>query len=151
MSNKEILDLQKEWGDGIINIGESYRNGEDYIKEAKDFITRLYSYETESALFKPTLASDFQFRLDKISALSYFVGSNQDFPEDQGFAIKEWNKVSWENVGIKIMEDCAICIGNYYFGKKNEEDLKIEYSIGLKKIQGVLKIILHDSHLPYQR
>ena len=76
-------------------------------KEAKDFITRLYSYETESALFKPTLASDFQFRLDKISALSYFVGSNQDFPEDQGFAIKEWNKVSWENVGIKIMEDCV--------------------------------------------
>ncbi len=30
------------------------------------------------------------------------------------------------------------------------KDLKVEYTIVLKKINGVLKMILHDSHLPFQ-
>ena len=150
ITETEILNFQKEWGDGIISIGRSYNNEDDYIGEAKDFIFRLYAYETESVLFKPTLASDIQFRIDKISALSYFVGGNKDFLEDKGFAIKGWNKIRWENTGIKIIDDCAICMGNYYFGKNNEEDLKVEYSMVLRRIGGDLKIILHDSHLPYQ-
>ena len=47
--------------------------------------------------------------------------------------------------------DCAICMGNYFFGLDDSEDLKVEYTIVLKKIDGVLKMILHDSHLPYQK
>ena len=49
------------------------------------------------------------------------------------------------------MKDCAICMGNYFFSLQNEDDLKVEYSIILRKIDGMLKIILHDSHLPYQK
>ena len=49
------------------------------------------------------------------------------------------------------MSDCAICMGNYFFGMEGEEDLKVEYTIVLKKINGTLKMILHDSHLPYQK
>ena len=70
----------------------------------------MYAYETEVVLFKPTLAADTQFRLDKVAALSYFVGGNSSYSEDGGFAIKGWNTVRWEDVGIKIMEDCAICV-----------------------------------------
>ena len=111
----------------------------------------MYAYETEVVLFKPTLAADTQFRLDKVAALSYFVGGNSDYSEDGGFAIKGWNAVSWENAGIKIMEDCAICMGNYFFSMENQEDLKVEYTIVLRRIDGKLKMILHDSHLPYQK
>ena len=42
-------------------------------------------------------------------------------------------------------------MGNYFFSKSNEDDLMVEYTIVLKKIAGELKIILHDSHLPYQK
>ena len=42
-------------------------------------------------------------------------------------------------------------MGNYFFGLDDSEDLKVEYTIVLKKIDGVLKMILHDSHLPYQK
>ena len=151
INKKEILNFQKKWGDGIIRISKKYKNNGNYELEAKEFIKTLYSYETEPVFFKPTLASDNQFRLDKISALSYFIGDNPDYLEDEGFAIKEWNSVRWENVGIKIFEDYAICMGNYFFSMENSSELKVEYTIIIKKIDGVLKLILHDSHLPYQK
>ena len=148
---EEVLRFQKEWGDGIVSISTAFKNGENHTDEAIEFIKRLYAYESEQVFFKPTLASDVQFRLDKVGALSYFVGSNTDYSEDSGFAIKGWNRVRWENAGIKILEDCAVCMGNYFFGMEGKEDLKVEYTVVLKKIDGTLKIILHDSHLPYQK
>ena len=77
------------------------------------------------------------------------MGNNLNFSEDKGFAIKGWNSVRWENAGIKINSEYAICMGNYFFGIKGTEELKVEYSIILKNIDGKLKLILHDSHLPY--
>jgi len=150
ITKEEVLVFQEDWGNGIINISKTFQEGGDYIKEAQEFIDRLYAYEDEEVLFKPTLAAEKQFRLDKVSALSYFVGGNSDFPEDTGFAIKGWNKVRWKNAGIKITQDYIVCMGNYFFGMDKKDDLKVEYSLVLKKIRGVLKIILHDSHLPYQ-
>ncbi|MEE2699971.1 MAG: phosphoribosyl-AMP cyclohydrolase [Bacteroidota bacterium] len=151
ITNEEVLQFQEDWGNGIISMSATFKNGGDYKEEAKEFIARLYAYEFEEVLFKPTFAADTQFRLDRVMALSYFVGGNSDFSEDGGFAIKGWNSVIWENAGIKIMGDCAICMGNYFFGMESEEDLKVEYTIVLRKIDGILKMILHDSHLPYQK
>ena len=148
---EDVQDFQNIWGKSIIQISTTYKNGGNYIDKAKEFITNFYAYENENVLFKPTLVSELQFRLDKVSALSYFIGNNPDFPEDSGFAIKPWKSIRWENVGFNILSDCAICMGNYYFGKENENELKVEFSIVLKEIDNTLKIILHDSHLPYQK
>jgi hypothetical protein len=151
ITKEEVLAFQDKWGSGVVSMSTTFKNGGDYIAEAKDFISKLYAYETEEVLFKPTLAADAQFRLDKVAALSYFIGGSSDFKEDSGFAIKGWNTVRWENAGIKITQDCAICMGNYFFGMENETDLKVEYSIVLKKIDGILKMILHDSHFPFKK
>ncbi len=151
ITKQEVLQFQEDWGNGIISIGATFKDGGDYVGEAIDFINKMYSYESEKVFFKPTLASVTQFRLDQASALSYFIGGNSKYLEDSGFAIKGWNSVRWENVGVKIMADCAICMGNYFFGFYGEDDLKVEYTIILKKINGILKMILHDSHLPYQK
>ena len=150
IKKEQVLKFQKEWGDGIINIGKVFSNNGDYVNEAKLFINKFYAYSFESVLFKPTLASNSQFRLDKISALSYFIGGNSNFSEDGGFAIKGWTKIRWENAGINILGDCAIAMGNYFFKDKNNDKLKVEFSIVLKNINGKLMLILHDSHFPYQ-
>ena len=150
LNEKEVLDFQKDWGDGIVSIGNTYHCGGDYKNESLDFINKLYAYSNEKVFFKPTLASEVQFRLDIESALSYFIGENESFPEDSGFAIKGWSSVRWQNIGVKIIKDIAICMGNYFF-MKNDEELKVEYTIILKKINGNLKMILHDSHLPYSQ
>jgi hypothetical protein len=100
-------------------------------------------------LFKPTLASETQFRLTKKAALSYYVGGNPDFTEDIGFALIDWKAIRFENKRIRIVGDIAIAMGNYFFTKDNAET-KVEYTFVYKKDDARdLCIILHDSHLPY--
>ena len=151
ITKEEVLKFQNDWSDGIIQISNSYKNGGDFINDTLFFIDNLYAYANEEVLFKPTLVFDKQFRLDKKGALSYFVGNDSDFLEDKGFAIKGWTEIRWENAGFKFFSDTAVCMGNYFFTIENNDPLKVEYTIVLKKINGVLKLILHDSHLPYQQ
>ena len=100
-------------------------------------------------LFKPTLVSKIQFRLTIDGALSYFIAGDVNFPEDTGFALMNWQKIRFENKKIHIEGDIAMAMGNYFMTKENIEK-KIEYSFVYKRADnGNLRIILHDSHLPY--
>jgi len=152
MKIKEIEKAQEKWGNGIVKIGEL----KDSIKECRmftvDFISKMYDYENGIVQFKPTKASDAQFRGDLKSALSYFIGSDSDFSEDKGFALNPWVKVDFENNSINIINDIAIAMGNYFFTDNEGCKTKVEYSFVYKKNEhGDLKIILHHSSLPFSK
>lgn len=151
ITKQEVLDAQKTWGDGIVKIGKVYSDNGDYKAAAEKHIDELYGYNMGEVLFKPTLASEKQFRLTKEGALSYFVGGNANFPEDKGFAIKPWTKVRWESAGIKTQGNMAIAMGNYYFTPADGSDeVKVEYTFAyMKDDDGNLRIVMHGSHLPY--
>lgn len=146
-----ILEAQEAWGNGIIKIGKAFLEKEDYKSVAEEHINQFYNYDEGQVLFKPTLAAHKQFRLDFDGALSYFVGGNSDYPEDHGFAIKPWSAVKWENIGTKIIGGIGLAMGNYYFTPhEGGDDVKVEYSFAYTiNADGQLKIVLHDSHLPY--
>ncbi|MBZ9651037.1 phosphoribosyl-AMP cyclohydrolase [Psychroflexus montanilacus] len=148
----EVVKAQREWADGIVRIGEVYTEGGDYKTEAAEFIQEMYGYDLGSVLFKPTLASVSQFRNSFDSAKSYFVGGNDAYPEDEGFAIKPYTNVKWDNVGI-INNNCrmAIAMGNYYFTPKDGSgDVKVEYTFAyVKDKTGKIRIASHQSSLPY--
>ena len=93
---------QQAWGEGIVAIASAHSAGMDYVGRAKEHIKSLYAYGIDSVLFKPTFASQDQFRSTFEGALSYFVAENNVCPEDKGFAIKGWTKVRFENEGIII-------------------------------------------------
>ena len=151
ITKEAVLAFQKNWGKSIMDIGKIHQNNGDVRSAAISFIADAYAYDSEQVLFKPTLASEDPFRLTSTSALSYFIGGDPNFIEDQGFAIKGWTDIKWENSGISIIDRTAICMGNYYFTNTDGE-LKVEFSIVLHELDsGDLKIILHDSHLPYQK
>jgi hypothetical protein len=115
-----------------------------------DFISKMYDYDDGIVQFKPTKASDIQFRGDVKAALSYFIGSDSDFNEDNGFALNPWIKVEFENNSINIIDNIAIAMGNYFFTNNQGDKTKVEYSFVYKKIDGGdLKIILHHSSLPF--
>ena len=146
----EVLNAQKKWSDGLLNIGKVYSEIADYKQVAANYLSELYGFHMGEVLFKPTLASVQQFRLTKESALSYFIGGNSNFDEDSGFALLGWKAIRFENIGIKIEVNIAIAMGNYFFQKEDGSEVKVEYTFVYKKIDTEkLYIILHDSHLPY--
>lgn len=152
ISELEVVEAQKQWGDGIVRIGNVFSKGGDYSKEAAEFIQEMYGYDLGSVLFKPTLASERQFRPSFDAALSYFVGGNDAYPEDKGFAIKPYTNVKFENIGI-INNNCrvAIAMGNYFFTPAaGGDDVKVEYTFAyVKDKNGKLRIAAHQSSLPY--
>lgn len=155
MSNikkEDVLLAQKQWADGLIAIGRSSLNGEDFTAKAKTMLENLYGYHIDDGivLFKPTKAAQAPFRGTFASALSYFVGGNDDFAEDQGFALTPWLNIEFHNHNIYYHGDLAIVMGYYLFTSAANEIVKVEYTFGyVKDDQGQLKIVLHHSSLPY--
>lgn len=151
ISEKEVLSAQKEWADGIVAISKVYLDKGDYKARATDHINSLYAYEQGKVLFKPTLASDDQFRENFDQALSYFVGGS--ISEDKGFAIKPWTKVRFGEQEIITDSDSALAMGNYFFTPHgSNEETKVEYTFGyVKDEDGKVRINLHHSSLPYNK
>ena len=74
ITTQDVEDAQERWGQGIVEISSAYSEGGDFVNRAEIHIDSLYDYKDGSVLFKPTFASEVQFRSTFDSALSYFVG-----------------------------------------------------------------------------
>ena len=145
----KVKDAQRAWGEGIVAIATAHTNGGDYVGLATDHVETLYAYQMGPVLFKPTLAATDQFRPTFETALSYFVASNNACPEDQGFAIKGWTNVRFENSDVIIDGNTALAMGNYFFTSQEGSEVKVEYTFGyILDDNGGLKIQLHHSSMP---
>ncbi len=148
LTQDRVTQLKTAWGEGIVEIGKIHKNGGDYKAAARKHIEKFYAYGDEKVLFKPTLASEDQFRGTFDEALSYFVGGS--VAEDNGFAIAPYTKVRWENEGTVLSGKMALSMGNYYFTKTDGKEVKVEYTFGIEQMDGGdLKIVLHHSSLPF--
>jgi hypothetical protein len=113
-------------------------------------LNELYAFDNGEVLFKPTRATEKQFRLNLEAAKSYFIGGNPNFSEDLGFALEPWVSVKFVNGAIALKNNHAIAMGNYFFTSQNGEELKAEYTFGyIKDKRGDLKINLHHSSVPF--
>ena len=126
----DVENAQLAWGDGIVAIAAAHKTGGDYVQIARNHVETLYAYDMTPVLFKPTFAAIDQFRPTFDSALSYFVASNNECPEDNGFAINGWTKVRFENTNIIVDETTALAMGNYFFTVADGSVIKGEYSFG---------------------
>ena len=148
----EIEKAQKIWAERIVETGKVFLQKGDYKSAAKNLVDDLYGYREGIVLFKPTKASEQQFRLNAESALSYFVGDNPDFPEDKGFALQPWKTVRFENAGTICKKNHALVMGNYYFTDYKNITVKVEFTFGyFREPGGSLKINLHHSSLPFPK
>ncbi len=146
VTTADVEKAQQAWGNGIVEIAAAFDGGMDYYQKAKEHVERLYAYDLGPVLFKPTFAVKQQFRPTFEGALSYFIGENESFSEDKGFAIKSWTKVRFENQEMVINGATAMAMGNYFFTKPNGEEVKVEFSFGyIVDSTGALRIQLHHS------
>ena len=150
ITKDQIHKAQKKWGDGIVKIGSLMNDEQACIKFTNSFLNSIYDFKNSDVLFKPTKANKEQFRPKIEMALSYFLGGKNSFcSEDEGFALKPWVEVIFENFGFIIEENRALVMGNYFFTDTKGSTLKVEYTFGYKLSNDKLVIDLHHSSLPF--
>jgi hypothetical protein len=156
ITEDDVNAAQKAWCDALVKIGKVHKEGGDYKAAARRLIDDLYDYKEGKVFFKPTLAfGKNTFRSTKEGALAYFVGGNRDFPEDTGFALKHWVKVTYDNNaaenGIQIHGDIAITMGNVYLTSGKGEEVKVDKTFVFRKCKdGKLRLCVHKSALPFE-
>ena len=150
ITKDQIHKAQKKWGDGIVKIGSLINDETACVKFTNSFLNNIYDFKNSDVLFKPTKANKEQFRPKIEMALSYFLGGKNSFcSEDEGFALKPWVEVKFENFGFIIEENRALVMGNYFFTDTIGSTLKVEYTFGYKLSNDKLVIDLHHSSLPF--
>ena len=155
ITETELAEARAAWGNGLVAISTAY--DDDGIEAARavadDLLDGLYGFEFGPILFKPTLSGGAQtFRTDKQGTLSYFLGHNPDYPQDPGFGLKSWRKVTSETSSFFIEGDVAMWMGWVLFTSKGSDVVKVDKSFGYKRAgNGGLKLVLHHSSLPYDR
>jgi len=158
ITEQEVRSAQKLWADSIKKITKTYLEEGDYVAVAGEAAGNLYGYGHSNVLFKPTKATERQFRPMASDAMSYFVGSEAvedgGIAEDAGFAInggRGWADVVFDNHQIDISGNVAIAMGNYVFTAADDgSKTKVEYTFGYKKnADGKVRIFLHHSSLPF--
>ena len=150
ITKDQIHKAQKKWGDGIVKIGSLMNDQPACVKFTNSFLNNIYDFKNSDVLFKPTKVNKEQFRPKIEMALSYFLGGKNSFcSEDEGFALKPWVEVKFENFGFIIEENRALVMGNYFFTDTMGSTLKVEYTFGYKLSNDKLVIDLHHSSLPF--
>ena len=153
ITDDDLTKARKNWGDALVSISTTFEDqGVDAaIEIAGNIIDSLYGYKFDPVMFKPTLATgERTFRPTRDGCLSYFVGHNSDYPDDSGFGIKGWRSVSSETSNSLVCGDVALWMGWVMLTDKNGNITKVDKSWGYKRDEeGVLRIVLHHSSLPY--
>ena len=155
ITEEEVNAAQTAWCYALMTIGQVYDERGDYKAIASRLIDDLYDYKDGTVFFKPTLAFGANaFRSTKEGALSYFIGGNPDYPEDTGFALKRWVKVSYDNNaaenGVQIHGDIAITMGHFYLTDIEGNEVVVEKTLAFRQCRdGKLRLCAHKSALPY--
>ena len=154
ITDNDLYEARKAWGDALVAIAKAYEAGgiEAARPVAEEVLDSAYGYNLGPVLFKPTMASgEKTFRPTRQGALSYFVGHDAEFPLDGGFGLKGWREVTSESAAQFIQGDVGMWMGRVDMTDKDGNVTTVDKSFGYKKdADGVMRIVLHHSSLPYQ-
>ena len=153
ITEADVIAAQNAWGEALVTIATAYdtKGFEEARKVAEGIIEAAYNYEEGPVLFKPTLAAPpTTFRTTAEGALAYFVGKDDNFPGDSGFALKGWRGYTVENAAIYIDGNTAISMGNVHLTNAAGNKTTVDKTWAWTRAEdGSLQLVLHHSSLPY--
>lgn len=153
ITQAEVEAAQAAWGEALVQISSDFAEGgiDQARTTAEAVIDAAYGYELGPVLFKPTLTETPQtFRTTREGALAYFIGHDETFADDTGFALKGWTEVEIENAAIFINGDTALTMGNVHITGPDGAVTTVDKTWGFQRDEaGDLRIVLHHSSLPY--
>jgi len=139
MTKAEVVAAQRAWA--------------KYVTEQDvENLLGLYDFgdPDEPVLFKPTLAD--VIRLDEEGARAYFVGGNENYPQDHGFLENGWVKVEFQSAVGPILKAGGLGykdMGHYTFVDGDGNETRADYTFAYHKLDGRVLISLHHSSLTW--
>eukprot|EP00434_Breviolum_minutum_P031675 symbB.v1.2.028010.t1/scaffold2909.1/size67485/2 len=174
LQQNQVLEVQKEWGDGIVELGKYGRQvleleQQDEVEHlvgvhqehdvnrtvlwhrAANFVDKLYGFTEGPVMLKVTEASaSTRFRTTRLGTVSWLIGGNRDFPADRGFALRPWNKVRFDNAQIAIQGSKAQAMGRVALLDDPGNERELEYVFCyVRDLDGRLRIEAAHLALPY--
>ncbi|TVQ37680.1 MAG: phosphoribosyl-AMP cyclohydrolase [Geminicoccaceae bacterium] len=154
MLQADVEAAQAAWGEALVRISQDFAEGgiEAARATAEAILDTAYGFDLGPVLFKPTLTTAPRtFRTTRDGALAYFVGHDENFPEDSGFALKGWQSVEIDNAAIFISGDMATTMGNVHLTDGDGNVTTVDKTWGFVRDEtGDLRIVLHHSSLPFR-
>jgi len=153
-SFEEVLATQKAWGNALVRIARTYevRDWAAANAVAELVIDSAYGYNMGPVLFNPTLTIGSPhevFRVTREGALAYFVGNDPNFPNDEGFALKNWRIVQFDNKAWFLDCNVVMTMGNVHITNSTGQVTTVDKTFGYAKDKdGALRIVLHHSAVP---
>jgi hypothetical protein len=150
-SKADVEAAQRAWCNALIEIGSVSKASGDAKDTASKILSTAYNYDRGTVLFKPTLThGDQTFRMTKAGALAYFVGGDSAFPNDSGFALKQWVKCEPKVAGVVSSGDMTIAMGKVHLENAKGDKVTVDKTFGyLRDSDGTMRIVLHHSSLEY--
>ena len=153
ISETEVLRAQEAWCQALVDISSTNaKSGRAAATAlAEKVIDSAYGYQMGVVLFKPTLTvNPHTFRTTRAGALSYFVGGDSNFPNDSGFALKDWTKCEIDNTAILITGSSASTMGNVHLTDKSGNVTTVDKTWKFVRDDAdQLRIVVHHSSLEF--
>ncbi|MEO0606029.1 MAG: hypothetical protein AAF211_31665 [Myxococcota bacterium] len=139
MTKAEVVSAQRAWARFV-------------TEQDVEQLLELYDFGTqdEPLLFKPTLAD--VIRLDRAGARSYFVGGNEDYPNDHGFLNRGWKRVDFQSAAGPILKAGGLGykdMGHYTFTDGDGNSTRADYTFAYHNLGDRVLISLHHSSLTW--
>ncbi len=153
ISETEVLAAQKGWCQALVDISSTNANSgrEAAAALAEKVIDSAYGYQMGTVLFKPTLTvNPHTFRITRAGALSYFVGGDSNYPNDSGFALRDWTQCEIENASIIITGSSASTMAKVNLTDSSGNVTTVDKTWKfVKDDAGQLRIVVHHSSLEF--
>ncbi len=149
ISESEITRFQQSFGVSLNAISNAIAKKTDVEVAAKNHIEKFYGFDEGKVIFKADRSADSPFRNTYDGVLSYLIGDNAAYPNDNGSVQPNWRKMNWKNAGIINDGNVAIAMGQSVFVNEGKEVKKQNYTMAFKKNEdGQLKLIAHKTSMP---
>lgn len=153
IAKEDVKAAQIAWGEALVRISSDFAEGGIDLARAtaEEVLDTAYGFQMGPVLFNPTLTEAPQsFRTTREGALAYFIGHDENFPRDTGFALGGWTDVEIENYAVFIQGDIAKTMGNVHLTNADGDVVTVYKTWGFVRDEaGDLRIVLHHSSLPF--
>lgn len=139
---------QHAWVQDLLRLAEVKHDRTALQHQAQMFVREYYAYQEQSrtVLFKPTLAEITPQRNSEQGAISYFIGGDEVFSEDNGFALMGWESAMFDNQAWSFFDDVVCVAGQMKLTCHDKSTVTADYTMAyVRCADQKWRLVVHHS------